>query len=714
MFWLYALFLFLLASSAAVSIFLLARLWRLRAQPGTWGLFVSTLAVAVWAFFYILEIVLPEPPQKVLAAQMQFLGITPIPVGIFWFAFHYTGAGRRLPRYALPLLALIPALTLLLVFTFPSHAVFWRSAVLAGGRAFAPLEIDHGWFFGLFVAYAYILLTISLVLTAWMALTSPGLYRAQALWMMVALLAPWAGNALYVSGLVQVVDVTPLMFTITNLGLLAALTRYGLLAVLPVAYPTVLQAMQDGVIVLDGQGRIVEINRAAAQILRPGPAYLGQQVSYALPILAEWLAGLNLDAPDEKEVSLVANGQTRYYSLRAAPARSSLHIVTGRVVIIRDITEQKRALRRLLLQATAMEAASNAIVITDARGLIQWVNPAFTRLTGYSAAEALGQSVRLLRSGAHPEEYYQRMWETITAGQVWHGVITNRRKDGSLYDEEMSITPILDEAGRPEYYVAIKQDVTDRRAAEDQLKAAHREALEASRLKSQLLANVSHELRTPLGTVIGYVEMLKAGYYGELTNEQRGILDEIATNSNQLLEFVNNLLSQAQVETGKVILHNQLFTPTALIDAARHTSLSAARRRGLTLETEVDPNLPATLTGDPFWLQQMIQNLVNNAIKFTEQGMVKIRCYQASSQEWAIEVSDTGMGIPSEAQDRIFEPFTQANGSVTRRHGGTGLGLSIVRELVRLMGGSIRLQSTVGQGSSFTILLPILPAAEEE
>lgn len=246
---------------------------------------------------------------------------------------------------------------------------------------------------------------------------------------------------------------------------------------------------------------------------------------------------------------------------------------------------------------------------------------------------------------------------------------------------------------------------------ESALAQARDRALAASNFKSRLLANVSHDLRTPLNGIIGYTDMLNEGAFGSLSEQQLSIVGRVLGHAQRLLNLINNLLDQAQIEAGRLELHYEPFNPAKLLGEVESITSFLAQRKGLELVTEIDPELPNTLIGDRVRLQQVLMNLVVNAIKFTEKGLVCVRVY-SRGQRWAIEVSDTGIGIPAEAQEYIFNPFRQVHASLNHEIEGLGLGLSIVQELTRLMGGEIRLVSRVGLGSTFTVLLPFEPPKE--
>jgi signal transduction histidine kinase len=243
--------------------------------------------------------------------------------------------------------------------------------------------------------------------------------------------------------------------------------------------------------------------------------------------------------------------------------------------------------------------------------------------------------------------------------------------------------------------------------AHDKLQTARDQALEALRLKAQILANVSHDARTPLNVITLHVELLQKKLYGPITPEQDRLLETVHASARQLLFFINNLLDEAQLGAGKVKLRNVNFRPADLLNDVQTSMTQFANRKGIQLKVEMSEDVPQSLCGDPDRLNQILFNLVNNAIKFTEQGTVQVRILKPDSGHWAMQVSDTGEGIPQDAVDRIFEAFWQVDGSSTRKVArGVGLGLSIVKQLSDIMGGTITVQSKVGSGSTFTVVLP--------
>jgi len=231
---------------------------------------------------------------------------------------------------------------------------------------------------------------------------------------------------------------------------------------------------------------------------------------------------------------------------------------------------------------------------------------------------------------------------------------------------------------------------------------------EVEKLKSTFVAIVSHELRTPLNAILGYAEMFRESIYGPMNEKQVNMADRIMKNTQRLLGLINDLLDQAQMEAGKLTIKIAPFHPAELLENLHGVMDKTASDKGLILTSEIEDSLPDTLNGDAARLQQILVNLVNNSVKFTDKGSVNVRLLHINKDRWGIEVTDTGRGIPEAEIPHIFETFRQVEGMTTRVHGGFGLGLSIVKQLVNLMNGDIKVRSKIDVGTTFTILLPLV------
>ncbi|MEZ4590798.1 MAG: ATP-binding protein [Chloroflexota bacterium] len=353
------------------------------------------------------------------------------------------------------------------------------------------------------------------------------------------------------------------------------------------------------------------------------------------------------------------------------------------------------------------QQSADGILLLDWNGRIRDLNPRVAQMLGYPREELLTMTLADLHPHDSGEQMRLRTEQLLQTG-IAHFEIEFLAKDGRLIPAEVSVTMFQLRGER--LLQGIVRDISERKRQEQLLRQTRDDALEASRLKTQLLASVSHDLRTPLNAILGYSEMLQANVYGPISAEQNRVTGHIIDSTGHLLNFVNNLLDQAHIEAGQLKLNPKPFPLLELVLEVEELARVLAEAKGLDLHTAIAPEMPTQLFGDRYWLRQMLANLLSNGVKFTDEGFVDLKIYPASGHQWVIQVSDSGIGIPLAAQEHIFEPFWQLPG--TKKKLGSGLGLSIVRQLAELMGGDVQLQSVVGKGSTFLITLPLQPVPE--
>ena len=364
----------------------------------------------------------------------------------------------------------------------------------------------------------------------------------------------------------------------------------------------------------------------------------------------------------------------------------------------------------------AVEHSSAVVVITDREGNIEYVNPKFIQVTGYDRTETTGKTPRLLKSGEMPDDVYRELWQTITSGEEWQGIFHNRKKNGELYWAAASISPLKDENGTITHFVGIQEDITAIKLFEQELRGAKEAAEAANQAKSDFLASMSHEIRTPMNAIIGMAELLLES---RIDTEQRKYVETLRNAGQNLLNIINDILDVSKIEAGYLELDCTAFDIHELLDAVCDIMSVRVREKKIDLTCRIAPDVPRRLTGDAGRLRQILLNLVGNAVKFTDEGGITISVEPAGSDggrsALKFSITDTGIGIPAEKIDRIFDKFTQADSSTTRKYGGTGLGLTISQRLVELMGGKIGVSSTPGSGSTFYFTISIdLPGEDQQ
>ncbi len=402
---------------------------------------------------------------------------------------------------------------------------------------------------------------------------------------------------------------------------------------------------------------------------------------------------------------------------------SPVHGEDGRlrhyVSVERDISELKareaelarteRENRRLALVA---RHATDCITITGPDRMIEWVNQAFLDQTGYALDEVVGRPAWILNGPETDPDAMRALAEATAAGRPFRSEMCLQRRDGSSVWHDVRLTPVSE--GDATRYVGVERDVTEAKAREVELAEARRAAEAAAEAKSRFLATMSHEIRTPMNGIIGTADLLAES---ALDPDQRRLLRTIALSSEALLRIINDILDLSKLEAECVEVAAEPFAPAELAEACAQLLRPLAERKGLDLVVTAEDGAAARLIGDPGRLQQIVLNLLGNAIKFTEGGRVELRVglepIGDERRGLRIAVTDTGIGIEPDRLGHVFDAFTQADGTITRRFGGTGLGLSISRKLAHAMGGELRVASKSGEGSTFALLVDLPPAGDE-
>lgn len=363
--------------------------------------------------------------------------------------------------------------------------------------------------------------------------------------------------------------------------------------------------------------------------------------------------------------------------------------------------ELSEALMRELVEAgktqAILQGIADGVLVFDENEKVIVANPAMSTLTGIPPSVWKGMSAQALcQNKAIAREGRGRLLTLLTSPADNAHTLRIDWEEKTL---SINAAPVTNGMGSSFGTVAVFRDFT-------------REA-EIERMKNSFVAMVSHELRTPLNAVLAYAEMLRDAVFGPLNEKQFGASNRIYINSQRLLNIVSDLLDQAQIEAGRLKIQLQKFQTAELIDNLHSVMEKPAQDKGLELTAEIGPEVPPALFGDIHRIQQILVNLVNNAVKFTDKGRISVRIFCPDEKNWAIAVQDTGPGIPLGDQPYVFEAFRQVESITTREHGGIGLGLSIVKRLAILMGGDIALESAVGKGSTFTVTLPLEPSQEK-
>ncbi|BAP80803.1 sensor histidine kinase/response regulator [Pseudomonas sp. MT-1] len=467
------------------------------------------------------------------------------------------------------------------------------------------------------------------------------------------------------------------------------------------------------------KGRIELANQSAATLLGSSAGLLaGERLSRYVPgALDETANGPQLEADQRESQALREDGSPVPVSLSLTSFKrdKSVHHLLNLV----DLQQRKRDEERF---RNVVEASPNAFVLFDHDGRIVMVNRQTELLFGYSRQELLDQPVEMLIPESMRKTYLEvrhRFGQSPESRRLGENrELFGRHRDGHLVPVEVGLSPLR--SGDEHLVQAVVTDIAHRKAAERRLRDQANELMVANRYKSEFLANMSHELRTPLNSILILSDQLRQNAASNLTEKQVRHADIIHRAGHDLLQLINDVLDLAKIEAGHMQIKSEPLDLGELLAELVANLEPMAAQNGLTLKARIDEGVPASLVSDRARLQQILRNLITNALKFTEHGSVDIHV-SSQQAESAVDtemlqicVTDTGIGIAEDQHERIFQAFQQIDGSISRQYGGTGLGLAIARQLAEVLGGGIRLKSAPGQGSSFTVELPLKVAATPE
>lgn len=368
------------------------------------------------------------------------------------------------------------------------------------------------------------------------------------------------------------------------------------------------------------------------------------------------------------------------------------------VTSFHDISNRLEAESNIKKLSTAVEQSGHSIIITDKKGIIEYVNPQFVKVYEFGLLESLGKPISIIDSGYHEPKYYENLWSQINKGKVWKGEFLNQSKSGKKYWVSSIISPIKDRDGNMTHYLSIMDDITQKKKSEKELVEAKRNAEKSDQLKSAFLANMSHEIRTPLNGIIGFTDLLNDPDEDFSSEEITRYLSIISNNGQLLLHLVNDIIDISKIESGQLHISTQEFTFSEVLQKLEN-SFENSLKQGVELKIkEITKDIE--LQTDFTRVVQVFNNLISNALKFTDKGYVSID-FEEEEEYLKVCIEDTGCGISEEAQKIIFDRFAQGRPINDQLLGGTGLGLSITKGLVKLLGGKIWVESVEDEGAIF-------------
>ncbi len=473
-------------------------------------------------------------------------------------------------------------------------------------------------------------------------------------------------------------------------------------------YRRLIENMSDIISITDVEGIVSYISPSVEKVLGiPSEDFVGRNIrDQALPADIKEISLDDVYAEQQANKTvmehLVVGADGRYRTLEVDIQKIKQDDGSdGFIFVGRDVSSRKQVEEERYKLQMVIEQAPICIIITAIDGTIEYVNPAFEEVSGYSSAEAVGATPSLIKSGETPVEKFKDLWETITAGNNWSGEFINKKKNGSLYTESIIVVPIKNRNGEVTRYAAITEDISE-------LIYAKTRAEYANKAKSKFLSQMSHELRTPLNAINGFSQLMLNSKKHPLTTKQQGMAKQIHTAGHHLLQLINEVLDLARIESGEFVMSVRAMNPVEPIEECLALIEPLAKDKNITISNKCVGNVMVAVFADETKFKQIILNLVSNAVKYNKDGgLVSIEAETIGTGFMCFSVKDTGMGIAIDKQGELFVPFTRAIESPDTIEG-TGIGLTITKQLVEKHGGELTFTSSLGKGSTFMFTLPVV------
>ena len=832
-------YLFTLYLSVSVCWFLAFYAWRRRKITAAASFAAVMFSAGFWALFYGLELLTPTLSGKLFWFNVKQLGASALGPALLITALHFTNQHVRYPRLLYAVLLLEPIGSQLVFWTNSLHGLGGIPSLNTDVLPFPVLVFEYGLWFWLSIFVGYLLFIVSIFIFATQIPGANLIYRKQLILILLGMLMPWLAGSIALMGVgnLQLFDITTFLFPVSGLFIGLGFFRYQMLRLMPVAYSAVFSSIRDGIIIVDDDFRIVELNPAALRLLgHKERALLGQLISDVFPIWDQAILNeVPLGGNQTLEFYYEQGGQYRYLEVHGAAIVSNVHVATGHVLILYDVTERKlaekarqhseyryrtifetdsaatvileedmtislandgfvalsgyardevegkkrwtefvhpddlpqmesyhRARRqqnggnapnqyefrfldgngrikdvfvsvalvpgsttsiasllditarklaeRLLRQrATDLEVAvrseqersaiilqsvKDAIAVSDLSIKTTYVNEAFSTLTGYSFEESLGQPAQFILNGRMPQQTWRSLQQAITNQTVWEGELEFRRKNGTVYDAAVLIAPMRDGNDQLIGYVSSHRDITEAKRQEES--------------RRRFVTHISHELRTPVTNIKLYADLLHR-YFD--TNRKEQYFTILHEQIERLETIIKNTLEIVALEEGKKELHREPIHWEMLIENLHIRLQAQVAEKNITLQfASQSAQLPITM-GDPQRIFQALYELIYNAITYTPSGgnvLIKGETVVDQALLWlTISVCDDGPGIPTNEQNHIFDRFYRGEQADTGHIPGTGLGLSMAMLIAEAHNGRLTVKSDLGQGSTFTLWLPL-------
>ncbi|MFN8383832.1 MAG: histidine kinase N-terminal 7TM domain-containing protein [Anaerolineales bacterium] len=681
-----------LLSTTAINFVISSISWKRRKTRGGLYFALGMFGATLWTLAAALGYAAVELNLKIFFAKIESIGYNSALSLFVFFAMYYAGLDEWADKKWLKtLIFLLPISNILLITTNELHGWIWTS--------FSPVEnnivvFKHGPGFVWVTVTGYLMIASMLVILWLASRKGSEISRRQSRMLLYAGIFPVIANIFYLYNIkgTEGVDWSSVTFSVTGILFLRALYGARLLDLVPVARDKLFSSLSDGMVVLDMQNRIIDINQAAADIIVSTPVLLlGKDFKSVTPFAKSFL-----EEPPEQELKTelgVGFPNKLYFDVLISPLREGPKKIIGRLITFRNITERKENELRLLQLTQAVEQSPSSVIITDLKGKITYVNPQFSILTGYATNEAIGNNPNIIQSGLTPDEHYKDMWRTIKERKTWRGEFLNKKKNGELYWEHVVIAPVLNHEGKIINFIAIKEDVTERKHAEEALEQRFLEIQELNKNLHEAQAQLVEQQRTlamveerqrlgrdmhdsvnqSIHSLILYSETLIAMLEKRKSKEANRIAERLQESGRQALKEIRLLI----YETQAILITENMDLVRMLEDRLNMVERRVGIRGQVIYSDGSVERHPSAWNENLYW---MIMEALNNSLKHAKARNVNI-IFNCTEKILNLEIVDDGAGF-----------------DLSRVQFG-GLGMQTMRERAELVGGQIHVESSPGHGT---------------